>query len=223
MRRRILFGTLIISHVCLSPMTQPSSRTDDLDPISRRWWTVPNALTLFRGIGSILLVYLGWRQFPQAFLVWYLVLAITDFIDGRIAVYFHQRTVLGARLDSFADALLYAAVLVGALFLWHDRLLPLWPWIAMACGSYAIATLYGMFKFGRWPSYHNWTAKGSWVFVVAAIVCLAWNWTNIPLLLATVSVTLANIESIAITHRLKQWRSDVNSFFKIESGGISSR
>jgi CDP-diacylglycerol--glycerol-3-phosphate 3-phosphatidyltransferase len=194
-----------------------STASSDPGPVRQRWWTVPNVLTVFRWVGSLLLIYLGWNEQPLAFAIWYLVLAVTDFVDGRIAVYFHQRTELGARLDSVADATLYLSVVIGGMLLWHDALLGWWPWIALACGSYGVATLYGLAKFGRWPSYHTWTAKGSWPFVMAAIVCLAWNLPLWPLALGMVAVTLANLESIAITHLLKRWRNDVPSVFKIKN------
>ncbi len=198
-------------------MVESHQTPDDANPPSRRTWTIPNVLTVFRWVGSTGLVYFAWRQEPQAFMIWYLILALTDWIDGRIAVYFHQRSELGARLDSFADATLYAAVLVGAFLLWNDRLLAVWPWIAVASGSYALATLFGFIKFRRWPSYHTWTAKGSWLFVVIALVCLAWQRPLWPLALAMACVTLANLESLAITYRLNRWQTDVNSVFAIRN------
>ena len=198
-------------------MVEPPRSLDNSNPPSRRAWTIPNILTVFRWVGSMGLIYFAWRQQAQAFVIWYLILALTDWIDGRIAVYFRQRSELGARLDSFADATLYVAVLIGALILWGDRLLAYGPWIAVACGSYALATVYGFIKFRRWPSYHTWTAKGSWLFVVIAIACLAWQLPLWPLAVAMACVTLANLESLAITYRLNRWQADVNSIFTIRS------
>jgi phosphatidylglycerophosphate synthase len=197
------------------PNTEPT-----LEPTinQNRWWNIPNALSLIRWLGSPSLIYFGWMQLPQAFVIVYLVLALTDWLDGKIAVRFRLQTTLGARLDSFADATLYVSVLLGGLALWHDRLIENKLWLVMACGSYGLATLLGWLKFGQWPSYHTRTAKISWLFVMVAVGCLAWELPVWPLKLAAVSVTLANLESIAITYRLRKWQTDVISVWVIKDG-----
>ena len=199
-----------------APRNEPS-----LD--QHRWWNVPNALSLIRWIGSPSLIYLGWMQLPQAFIVGYVLLALTDWFDGKIAVRYHLQTSLGARLDSLADATLYVCVLLGGLALWHAPLLEHWLWLVTAIGSYVVATVVGFLKFRQWPSYHTRTAKASWLFVMVAIGCLAWELPSWPLKLAAASVTLANLESIAISFRLREWQTDVISVLAIQNGTLPGK
>ena len=191
---------------------------DTRDSTRDRVWTIPNALSLFRWVGSPGLILCGYWQSPTAFIVWYLVLALSDWLDGKIAVRYHQQSTLGARLDSFADATLYACALIGGILVWHEELLAQWIWVALACGSYGVATIAGFVKFGRWPSYHTRTAKASWLFVMVAIAGLAWGEPVWTLRIAMLAVLLANVESIAITSLLREWHSDVISVFIIRDG-----
>ena len=46
---------------------------------------------------------------PRVFLWLFLFLSATDWIDGKLAILLDQRSVLGALLDTWADAALYAA------------------------------------------------------------------------------------------------------------------
>ncbi len=210
-------------------MTEPRSIPDEKpgtgrDP-SRRWATIPNALSLFRWLGSPLLIAIGAVGEARGFVLAYLVLALSDWIDGKIAVGWNQRSRLGARLDSFADATLYASLLIGGLLLWHDVLTDEWPWLVMAVGSYAVATAAGLIRFGRWPSYHTRSAKLSWGFMMAGVAGIAWAWSPWPLRIGLVSVTLANVESLVITLRSSRWRNDVIGFWvpegPAEAGGTA--
>ena len=199
------------------PRSSPDATTRTPRDPSRRWATIPNALSLFRWLGSPLLIAIGAVGEARGFVLAYLVLALSDWIDGKIAVGWNQRSRLGARLDSFADATLYASLLIGGLLLWHDVLTDEWPWLVMAVGSYAVATVAGLIRFGRWPSYHTRSAKLSWGFMMAGVAGIAWAWSPWPLRIGLVSVTLANVESLVITLRSSRWRNDVIGFWVPET------
>ena len=194
----------------------PTEETlDTSEPRTRRWATVPNFLSLFRWLGSPFLILLGVLDEPRGFVIAYIVLSLSDWIDGKIAVGWNQRTTLGARLDSWADATLYACLLIGGSFLWVETVAQEWPWIGLAVGSYALASLVGLAKFRRWPSYHTRSAKMAWGFVLLGIACVAWSGPLWPLRLAMVAVTIANSESLWITWHSKRWHNDVIGFWAI--------
>jgi CDP-diacylglycerol--glycerol-3-phosphate 3-phosphatidyltransferase len=178
-------------------------------------FTVPNVLSAIRLSGSFLLAYLAWRGNGSAFLGVFIVLIATDWIDGKLAILLHQRTETGARLDSAADATLYAALLFGILWLKWDFVLQSWPWFAVGLASYAMTSLAGLLKFGSIPSYHTYTAKGSAHIVVIAVVCLFADWATWPIYVAIVAVTVANLEAILITLLLRQRRVDVLSVLHV--------
>jgi peptide/nickel transport system permease protein len=75
--------------------------------------TVPNVLGALRFLGSPWLVLLGVAGRETAFLVLFLALTFTDWLDGKLAGWLDQRSKIGPRLDSLADLTMYAALVLG--------------------------------------------------------------------------------------------------------------
>ena len=179
--------------------------------------TVPNALCLVRLLGSPVLAWVAWNQQPQVFLWLYLFLSMTDWFDGKLAILLNQRSVYGARLDSWADAAMYTALLFGLLRLHGPVLQSEWLWMAAAVATYAASTLYGIAKFRRWPSYHTKMAKMSWLFVTLATIAVLAEWSTWPLRIAACAVALTNLEAMLITATVSEWKVDVSSWFSLRS------
>jgi len=175
--------------------------------------TVPNILSAIRIAGSLVLAGLAIADRPGWFLGVFVFLALTDWVDGKLAILLNQRTVFGARLDSWADAGLYASLLFGCLWLQGRVLAQEMGWIAAAIGTYGVTTAAGLWKFGRWPSYHTRAAKTSWLLVTIGAVCLLGGWSLWPLRIATVAVAFTNIEATLITSVLPEWRANVPSLY----------
>lgn len=173
--------------------------------------TIPNAVTAIRLVGTAGLVVLAIAGKAPEFAVLFLVLALTDWVDGRLARWLHQRTDWGARLDSMADALLFATLLFGVLRLKNEQILANRVWIALAILSYALTCAAGLWKFGRLPAYHTWAAKISWHLVLIAVLFLFFDWSLWPLRIAMFAVTLTNLEATLITCTLDEWHTDVKS------------
>lgn len=77
--------------------------------MKRPGW-IANALTMSRIFLSLLLPLLAPLQMP--FLFVYAVCGITDALDGFVARRTHTQSKMGARLDSLADLLMIAAVII---------------------------------------------------------------------------------------------------------------
>jgi phosphatidylglycerophosphate synthase len=165
--------------------------------ISNKILTIPNLLCLVRLVGSFILIPIAWQGRNEVFLWCFIFLAMTDWVDGKLAILLNQRTVLGARLDSWADAALYAALLFGLVTLYGDTLRAELAWIATALVTYLISTVAGFWKYKCWPSYHTRAAKTSWFLTGLAVIAL----------------TLTNIEAIFITIISPAWRADVTSVY----------
>ncbi|MCP4933180.1 MAG: CDP-alcohol phosphatidyltransferase family protein [bacterium] len=181
--------------------------------ISNRLLTVPNILCVIRLIGSFILVPIAWQGRNEIFLWCFIFLALTDWLDGKLAILLNQRTVLGARLDSWADAALYAALLFGIVTMYGDTLQPELLWIGAAVVTYLISTIAGFWKYKRWPSYHTRAAKISWFLTAVAVIAIFSDWDLWPLRLAAVAVTITNIEALLITIVSPAWRADVTSIY----------
>ncbi len=191
----------------------PSSGDDE--GRTTRVLTVPNFLCLIRLLGSFVLVAIACTGNDRHFLWLFVALTMTDWVDGKLAILLNQRTVLGARLDSWADATLYAALLAGALILQGATLAAEAAWIIPAVASYAISTLAGFWKFKRWPSYHTRAAKTSWFLILAGAVCLFGGWSLWPLRIALAAIALTNLEALLITILSPSWQPDIGSIFRV--------
>lgn len=181
--------------------------------ISNRLLTVPNILCFIRLIGSFVLVPIAWQGQNEVFLWCFIFLALTDWLDGKLAILLNQRTVLGARLDSWADAALYAALLFGIVRMYGDSLQSELVWIGAALITYLISTAAGFWKYRHWPSYHTRAAKISWFLTAVAVVAIFSDWNLWPLRLAALVVTITNIEALLITIVSPVWRADVSSIY----------
>lgn len=180
--------------------------------------TIPNVLSAIRILGAPGLVFLGGTGRGDEFLALFLFLMATDWIDGKLAVWLDQRSSLGARLDSAADIVMYGSLLVGLVWLEGSILAGEWPWIAAGCASWALSALAGLMKFGKLASYHTRLAKASWLLALLATLALL-GWEMIwPFRAAAASVTLTNLEGLAITSVLSESRTDVPSVFQALGG-----
>ena len=135
---------------------EPPETVDTPKPrVSNRVLTVPNMICAIRLVGSLVLIPIALQGRNELFLWLFIALAMTDWIDGKLAILLDQRSVLGARLDSWADAALYAALLFGVVTLYGARLQAELVWIGSAVLTYLISTAAGLWKYRRWPSYHS--------------------------------------------------------------------
>ena len=176
-----------------------------------RWMTIPNALCLFRLFGSLTLIPAAIAGRPIVVLAIYLVLAFTDWIDGKVARWFDQRSRIGPKLDSLADATMYGMLLFALVWLRGEVFRDELPWLAVAAIMFVVACSAALVKFGSLPSYHTRSAKTAWFLTVLAAISLFLDWSVWPLRIAALSVFVANLESTAITATLKEPRTDVIS------------
>ena len=192
------------------PATDVDSRIPDL-----RVWTIPNVLSAIRLIGSCVMFAMSLGGYATEFLVMFVLLEVTDWLDGKLAIWLDQRTVFGARIDSAADFALASALLWGGAILKWDIVKHELIWMAPTIGSYAVSELFGLWKFGRLPTYHTRAAKTSWGLITIGALTLLTGWAVWPFRITMLVVLLTNLEAILITARLQEWRVDVRSIFDI--------
>ena len=66
------------------------------------WFTLPNAITAVRIIGSPVLIVLGLLQLPWWLAILTGILVFTEWLDGFLARQLHVESAMGARLDTIA-------------------------------------------------------------------------------------------------------------------------
>jgi CDP-diacylglycerol---glycerol-3-phosphate 3-phosphatidyltransferase len=161
-------------------------------------------------LAPVLLLF-AWQGRPHAFLACLCVSLASDLVDGYLARRLHQKSELGAKLDSWGDLATYTAFGVGAWWLWPDVIRSEGPFVAVVVASYALPTLLALAKFRRVTSYHTWGAKLSSVLMGAGLLLLFGFQTPWVFRVAAVVLLIAEVEEIAITMVLREWRADVPS------------
>jgi CDP-diacylglycerol--glycerol-3-phosphate 3-phosphatidyltransferase len=193
-------------------MTQAQQNTTSDGP-SNRLLTIPNALCMIRLLGAFVLPVLAVANQPVAFVITYLVLTSTDWIDGKLARWLNQTSKIGPKLDTVADVTMYGGLLFGLVWLYGGTLVSEAMLLGTGLVSYAGSCLASLIKFRRLPSYHTRAAKISWFVVLIAVVALFLDWSIWPLRVACMAVVLTNLESILITVVLPKKQNDVPSIF----------
>jgi CDP-diacylglycerol--glycerol-3-phosphate 3-phosphatidyltransferase len=162
-------------------------------------WTAPNIVTLSRLALAPVLLALAWAGAANTFLALLCLSLATDIVDGKLARHLGQTSVLGARLDSWADFATYAAILPCAQWLRPDLVRDQAHCFWSLAASLLVPKLYGFLKFGKLTGYHT---RGSVLssYVVGVAVVLAFADLAVwPLRLAALFVVIPTLEDMAIT------------------------
>jgi CDP-diacylglycerol--glycerol-3-phosphate 3-phosphatidyltransferase len=189
----------------------PDDRHDAV--AGRRILTVPNVLSFSRIIGSVILIWIAWIGAEGWFIGVFLGFLFTDWLDGKLAVALHQRTLLGARLDTVGDGILYLCLLIGVPLLEPDFLAANGLLVTLMLVSHFAAAGASVIKFRRIPAYHTRAAKTCWLLVCVGTVALLAGGPVWPARLALAAVILTNLQSIAMTMTLPRWEADVSSWW----------
>ena len=195
----------------------------DENSFQNRIITIPNIICGLRLLGAITLFAIAVMKDPQLFAIVFTVLSLSDWIDGRLARWLHQRSDFGARLDSFADSVLYLALFFGLAWLKWSVLQGETLWWVTAFLSYVLTTSMGLWKYGKIPSYHTYGAKLSQWIVLVGGVSLLFSYSVWPFRVAMIAVTLTNLEATAITWYLKEWRADVLTVLHVKEHAPEQR
>ena len=173
--------------------------------------TVPNALCVVRMLGTLVLLELARRGHGAVF-PWILgPVILTDWLDGRLAVLLDQRTVLGARLDSIADAFLNASLVLCAWWLQPDFIRAAFWTLAATGATYLLSVATSLVRFGRVPGYHTWSAKVACVCIAVGAIVLFAGGPYWPCGVGLVVGIVANLEETVISMMLARDRTDVPS------------
>jgi CDP-diacylglycerol--glycerol-3-phosphate 3-phosphatidyltransferase len=176
---------------------------------------VPVLLTGLRAALAPIMVLLAlFSPVPAAFAACLVAAFLSDVLDGVMARRLGVATPGLRRLDSAADTLFYGACVFAA---WHmfpaaitERILPLGAIVALELARYA----FDLAKFGREASYHMWSSKIWGIALFAGFFgLLVLGATGVALSVAVYLGIAADLEGIAISIALREWRADVPSLF----------
>lgn len=174
---------------------------------------VPNALSGLRFVGAFVIAGLALAGLDSFLIPTIVLLMITDWLDGKIAVRWHQQTVFGSRLDSLADVSFYSAALFALAWLHTEVVRSEVVWLLPAMGVYLLNSVWGWIRFGRIPTYHTRAAKIAWLLCTLAILGVLTAREGWPLRWAGMWVLLVNLEALLITLVLPRGAVDVPSLY----------
>ncbi len=114
------------------------------------------------------------EQARSIFLIMFIIIGITDKLDGTIARYLNQTSHLGAKLDTMADMVFYPLI---ALWLYHfspQVVSGWWNLIYILMGLFFLKLILGKIKFGEIPVFHTIGGKtfaaSLYFFMIVAIL-----------------------------------------------------
>ena len=125
---------------------------------NRHRLTLADIITLVRIAGTLLLAAL--KTLSPEFFIIYALTGLTDALDGWIARKTKTESTFGARLDSVADLLFYAVMLIRILPI-LVTILPGWIWYAVAAIICVrlLAYITAAIKYRRFASLHTYLNK----------------------------------------------------------------
>lgn len=192
---------------------------------------VPLALTVLRAALAPVVVTLAiYFPAPSAFGACLISALLSDIFDGMIARRLKIATPSLRRLDSIVDTAFYLAASVAV---WHlypqaiiKRLLPLSALAFLEVARYG----FDMAKFGRETSYHMWSSKLWGIALFAGFFCLlVLGKDNVVVSFMVYLGIVADVEGLAISLVLREWRADVPSIVhamrqkKVARGRVADR
>lgn len=180
--------------------------------LSRAAWQsrLPNIISVFRLLAAPVLLMMAIKQMHDAF-AWLLAPAlISDAVDGWLARRLHCESPLGAQLDSLADILLMAVILLSIWFLHPAVYQEHWPVIAIVVVVWSIAHLLALFRYGRFASFHTrFLQAGIFMFAVFALVLFTFGFIPWMLYLTGIVSLIGAIEHFALLALLPEWTPDI--------------
>ncbi len=176
---------------------------------------IPVALTLLRATLVPVLIWLALANPSRlAFGLCLVAALMSDILDGIVARRLRVAEDALRRLDSSADTVFYMGAAFAAWWVHPSAITSHIPALAvlvlLEISRYAV----DLRKFGREASYHAWSSKVWGIALFCGFFALlALNRGSFAIALAIYVGIAADIEGLAISFMLPEWRADVPTFF----------
>lgn len=180
--------------------------------------TLPNLLSGSRLVLAPVLVLLAWMGLETEFLATAIFAFLLDAADGPLARWLHQVSELGPRLDTWADAAIYAVLPVCLWWLWPELIMREKLYVGFVLTALICPGIAGLVKYRQLTSYHTWLVKFAVLTTSLSILVLILQGPALPFRAASLVCLAAGAEEVIITLVLDKPRSDVRSLFHVLRG-----
>jgi phosphatidylglycerophosphate synthase len=174
---------------------------------------IPIALTALRALLAPVIVTLAiFFPIEMAFGCCLVIAFLSDIFDGVIARLLNVATPGLRRLDSIADSLFYLAAVFAAWHLHPSEIQKYFPELLLLAALELSRYAFDLVKFRREASYHMWSSKlwGIALFV-GFFSLLDLGAGGMPVALAIYVGIVADVEGLAISIVLPEWKTDIPS------------
>lgn len=178
--------------------------------------TVPNFLSLCRILFIPLLLYFVHSDMRLAFMITYLIVALTDFFDGKIARKFNQTSEIGKSLDSFCDLIFYLSTAYYIYKLYPQQLIPNIPLLYALIAVIVLSLLISLIRIKKPMMLHTWLLKLPSGLLFFYVLFSYFYDTPIALGVVLVTYILGFIEAILIFIRYGDIDPDSKSIFLVK-------
>lgn len=181
-------------------------------PVENAKFNIPNCITSLRIVGTIVLLFLV--PLTPVFYIIYTLCGFSDILDGWVARKTGTITEFGSKLDSIADLLFYAMVIIRLLpVLW--RILPTWFWyivggvVLIRLLAYITAAL----KFHRFASLHTKLNKitGAVVFLLPYFLVLPF--ANVYCFIVVAAAGISSLEELILHIIRNEYHPNTKALF----------
>jgi len=172
---------------------------------------VPNALVMLRCLIAPFLIFDALDgQISRWFVGAFIIAFVSDLIDGPIARRFNAVTTQGSKLDSWADVVLFGAIIYCIWLVHREIIAEFWIPILTVGTTQIISWIISLVKYGKLTCYHSYLAK-FWAFTISlAVVSLfGFNYAGFFFWMAIICGIISNLEDMAMTLILPYWAHDV--------------
>ncbi len=186
----------------------------NLKPSKENICNIPNLISLYRLLSAPVLIYTAYAGFENIFFYWVIFNLITDGADGFIARRFNMKTKIGAKLDSFADFIMYLTVIYG-LFMLKWNMLDNYKFsFFLLLFYYVFIDFFALIKFKEISSLHLISSKISGIIQsIFVFTIFVLNFYQFLYWLMFVVSSISFVENIYFLIKLKKMRSDLKGFF----------
>lgn len=154
-----------------------------------------NIITICRMVLSVLLLFFLNNK-PVYFFV-YIICGLSDVLDGFVARKTNTQSILGARLDSAADFMMFGIITVSMIILTGNLLLRFVFYITAVAFIRIINVLIAFYKYNSFVMLHTWGNKITGLIIfLTPVLYLKFNNVNIILAVCIIAALTALEESI---------------------------
>ncbi|MFC1598161.1 CDP-alcohol phosphatidyltransferase family protein [Patescibacteria group bacterium] len=185
-------------------------------PNTEGLFTIPNLLSYSRVIFLPLVFVFFYQEMYWLFLPTFVILGLTDTLDGTIARHTNQTSKRGEDIDSAADMIYGMATLWFIFSLYPDLLSRIsWELVVVLALVFAATVVIGLVKFNRLKFMHTWLHKAGATGVYFILVMSFFMDIDILVNINICLVILAFIEDIIIYFKYGDVDADVKSIFSL--------